>query len=184
MTSSRYSSSIIILHWITFILVLIAAALGLYREYVLLPTNDPSHAAVMSLHMSVGIVVWALTILRLVARSRSVAPPPVWSPGVMAIAERGVHFLLYFSLIAVPLIGLASAWIRGRPFVFFGMFTIPSPLVTDWKSPTGKLLEIVHLNAAYAFLALAGLHVLAALYHQVIRHEQVIKRILPGAQQS
>jgi len=138
----------------------------------------------MSLHMSVGIVAWALTILRLVIRTRSAVPSPVSSSPAMAIAERGVHFLLYASLIVVPLIGLASAWIRGRPFVFFGMFAIPSPLVIDWKSALGKSLEHIHLYAAYAFLALAGLHVLAALYHHTIGHVRVLPRIMPGAQRN
>jgi len=182
MTNTRYSSSIIVLHWTTLALILVAWALSLYRDYVLVPANNPHHALVMSLHMSVGLVVWILTVMRLKIRSSSSVPPSASASPVIAMLERSVHYLLYASLLVVPLIGLASAWIRGRPFVFFGMFSIPSPLVTEWTSPTGKWLEHVHMDAAYIFLALAGLHALAAVYHRVVLRDEVLSRIVTGSQ--
>jgi len=37
------------------------------------------------------------------------------------------------------------------------------------------------LLANYAMLGLVGLHVLAALYHYVVRRDGVLQRMLPGA---
>jgi cytochrome b561 len=165
----------------TFGLVLLAPAIALYWHYFMISGN-PQKPVVMSLHMSAGLLLWLLTILRLIARFSSALPPPVPLPRVMAMTEKIVQFLLYLGLIVVPLIGLASAWFRGRPFDFLGMFPIPSPLVTEWASPTGKLLERVHIYGAYIFLALASLHVLAALYHHKIRRDQILARMLPSGQ--
>ena len=179
-TARRYSSAIIMLHWTTLVLVLVAVALALYRDYILIPTNDPRTATIMSLHMSFGLIVWLLTIARFFVRATSTVPASVASSPLMLIAERSMHYLLYAFLFVVPLIGLASAWVRGRPFMFFGIIPISSPLTTDWKSPTGKLLEVIHMDFAYAFFILAGLHAFAAIYHHIVRREPVLRRILPS----
>jgi cytochrome b561 len=180
MTKVRYTRSIIILHWVTLFLIFVALGLALYRDYALPDVGDQIHAWLMSMHMSVGLVIWILTACRMVVRSTSSTPSSLSTSPAIAILERSVHYLLYACLFVVPLIGLASAWVRGRPFSFFGIVSIPSPLATEWKSPTGKLLEHLHMDAAYIFLALASLHALAALYHHAIIRDEALSRITPG----
>ena len=42
------------------------------------------------------------------------------------------------------------------------------------------MAEEIHQVVAYALFAVAGLHELAALYHQFVRRDGVLLRILPG----
>lgn len=180
--SNYYSRRMIALHWVIAVLVLAAVLLALYRAS--LPTGDLLKPAVMSLHMSVGMAIWALAIFRVFVRSNATLPTRDGSSHIAALLETAVHRLMYAALLVLPLMGLGSVWLRGRPFTFFGMFSIPSPLAADWTSATGKLLEKVHTYAAFAFVAVIALHIAAALYHRFIRRDDVLARMLPRPRQS
>jgi cytochrome b561 len=88
---------------------------------------------------------------------------------------RGAYCLLF----AVPLLGWANASARG--FAVAAFLFIPLPALMPQGSPAGLALGDIHTFAAYALLALFGLHVLASLYHHVWLRDRVLSRILPLA---
>lgn len=174
MTEQRYDPVAQMLHWLTLIAVIAAYAIGLYREG--LPKTD-FRAALMSLHMSVGLLVMALTIARLTWKVYSPNPASaVPSKGARVMAKLG-HFALYATLLLIPMIGVAAAWAKGRDLSFFGLFPVPAlfPPQKAWVSP----LEKSHEVTAHAMMALAGLHALAALAHHYILKDGTLMRMLP-----
>jgi cytochrome b561 len=61
----------------------------------------------------------------------------------------------------------------------FGVAALPR-LVAP-KARIGMLAGDVHTWLAWVLLGLVGLHVAAALYHHFVRHDGVLRRMLPGS---
>jgi cytochrome b561 len=85
-----------------------------------------------------------------------------------------VQWALYVLMVAVPLIGIPTLLYRGRG-LNLGLFTIPSPFARtpDIFHP----LTQVHELASYALVGLAIGHIGAALYHQWVRKDDILRRM-------
>lgn len=171
-----YSSSQKLLHWTIFGLVL-----GLYGiTYVeeLFPRGDPGRDWVWWLHISFGLVLVVAVGLRIAVRFSRGTPP---LPPAMSGVERGLaqlaHGLLYVLLVAIPVLGIVLTWYRGDALSFFGLFTIPAPVVPD--RGMARAVKELHELAANAILIVAGLHAAAALWHHFVRRDDVLRRMLP-----
>jgi cytochrome b561 len=70
-----------------------------------------------------------------------------------------------------------NASARDWRITVFGLFALPH-LVAP-RSPIGRQAGDVHTFLAWALLVLIGLHVAAALYHALVRHDTVLQRMLP-----
>jgi cytochrome b561 len=96
---TRYSSGAIILHWAIAILILFNLFTGFFHHAV--------PKTVFGFHVSSGITILALTVVRILWRLTH--KPPPFLP--MAPWERGlahvVHFTLYLAMLAAPLTGWA-----------------------------------------------------------------------------
>ncbi len=182
----RYGSVAMTLHWLIAALVLVNLGLGLYMAD--LPKTDASRFMLFQLHKSVGLTVLVLSVLRLVWRL--VNPVPPFPRGMNAFLRLGghvSHFLLYFLIIAIPLAGWAmvSSSPIGLPTPYFGLFSWPNisflaNLPRAAKMVNEDMFQETHELLAYSAIALLVLHVLAALYHQFLRRDDVLKRMLPG----
>jgi cytochrome b561 len=75
---------------------------------------------------------------------------------------------------AVPLLGLATLFLRGRGLEF-GLFSIASPLAAN--RTLSRAIKEVHELAAYALLALVAFHIAAALWHQFIKRDGLMGRM-------
>ena len=84
------------------------------------------------------------------------------------------HLGLYGLMAAVPLLGLATLFLRGRGLEF-GLFSIASPLAANRALSRG--IKEVHELAAYALLGLVAFHVAAALWHQFIKRDGLMGRM-------
>lgn len=172
--TQRYDAVAIALHWTIAVLILVAFGLGL--------TVDDFPKAygpmVVNIHSLLGVAVLVLTLARLAWRLTHTPPALPSSGGPLADkAAKAVHALLYVLMLAVPLIGLPTLFYRGRG-LDFGLFAIPAflPRVPEIFRP----LTEVHELAAYALVALAAGHVLAAIYHQAVLKDRLMERMLPG----
>ncbi|TPK69714.1 cytochrome b [Mesorhizobium sp. B2-4-15] len=164
------------MHWAVFLLVI-----GLYGlTYVtdLFPRGDPGRALVWWLHISFGMLLFALVVIRLGLRLALGTPG---LPGEMSELERWAakvaHLLLYALLMAIPALGILLTWYRGDALSFFGLFTVPAPVAPD--RDTARFIREMHSLCANLILILAGLHAAAALWHHFIRRDDVLKRMLP-----
>ncbi|MDP8250677.1 cytochrome b [Pseudochrobactrum saccharolyticum] len=177
MRPKSYSPAQKILHWIIFALVLILYTIPLTED--LFPEGSPERDNVWWLHISFGLLLLFLVLWRVSLRAVRSTPafPQQMSASEQKIATL-VHFLLYFLLLAIPIVGIVLAQLRGNALSFFGLFTIP-----QFFTPNRELastVKDVHELLATSILILAGIHALAAIWHHFYKKDGVLKRMLPS----
>lgn len=174
MQTRRYDPTAMSLHWIVALAVFAAYGIGLVREE--LPKGD-FRAWLLTLHMSLGLLVIALTVVRVGWRMITPAPTAIPTTPIASVAAKLVHLGLYSAMFAIPMIGLFAAWTKGRLVGAFSLFVIPSPVALD--AYLAKILEDAHGVAAHAFMILAGVHALAAIGHHLILRDETLARMVP-----
>ena len=171
--SFRWSPTVVALHWINAALILTLLAIGwamTHRLFGAATTFD-----LYQLHKSLGFSALALTALRLIARLRFRAPPPVlgWE-GRLARAVQAAFYVL-------TLLAIAAGWLLVStsplpiPTRFFDLFVIPNIAPPD--AGLFARTALAHRLAAYAIAALVALHVAGALKHQWIDGDGTLGRM-------
>jgi cytochrome b561 len=173
----RFDAVSIALHWASLLLIL-----GLFASAWSqgLASDRDQAAALLTLHRSTGVALWALVVLRLAwrfSRGRRPALPPSMHP-LQVFAARLSELALYALMVLQPLTGLAQSLARGRPFQLFGL-EVPAVMARD-RALAGWLHE-VHELTAWAFLGLIGLHAGAGLLHGLVLRDGVLDAMLPWA---
>lgn len=80
-------------------------------------------------------------------------------------------------MLVVPVIGIPTLFYRGRG-IDLGLVTIASPFA---RTPgIFRPLTEVHELTAFALVGLAAGHIAAALYHQWVRKDQIMRRMSPA----
>jgi cytochrome b561 len=173
---SRYGPVAQAFHWITAVLVLVAFLYGPggSEERVYSAAVDADR----QLHETLGVCVFALVVLRVLWRLVDTHPDPAEVSRWMGIASKAVQWMLYVLLFAVPLTAITGAWLEGHPLTLLGGVKIAPllPLAHD----TGATIANLHGWLGDALLWLAGLHAVAAIYHQVVLKDGVLVSMLPA----
>ncbi len=124
-------------------------------------------------HSSLGILVFALSVLRMLARQ---TPPAPLSRGIVRLAGVGMHKLLMLLTLLLPLTGFLRITTRGRAVDFFG-YDIPS--LTGNMPDVNAVFKALHGGAMpLIVLALIGLHIAAALIHHFLLKDATLKQML------
>jgi cytochrome b561 len=92
-------------------------------------------------------------------------------------ASRLTHAAFYLLLFAMPVSGWLMSSASNYPVSWFGLLQLPDFVRPD--EGLKDLLEDVHETLAKALIALAVLHVVAALKHQFIDRDGLLMRMLP-----
>ncbi|MDE2384224.1 MAG: cytochrome b/b6 domain-containing protein [Alphaproteobacteria bacterium] len=169
----RYNRVAIALHWVTAILMLymLVWGEGLMKGQPwnkIAPTNP-------GLHVSLGLTVLVLTVLRLVWRLINPPPPDVPMSALQQQLSHAMHWAFYALLLLIPVSGLAGLgrWFTRHTDItavsFFGLFDVPALPV--------PLLGGAHDLFTKLMWALLALHVLAALKHQFMDKDDLMKRM-------
>ena len=96
---------------------------------------------------------------------------PSYLPGHAAAAHHSGK------LLAQPLLGLFTVWLTiGAVKIPSSTWALPSPFPVDPE--LAKTLKGVHLWLGKAFYWVIGLHLLAALWHHLVRKDDTLKRML------
>lgn len=176
----RYSTVAIVLHWLLALVILAMFAVGIYMTE--LPFS-PQRLKLYNWHKWAGVTFLALTLLRLVWRLTH-RPPALplavtrTMPGWQHRAYHATHHLMYLLFFAVPLVGWAYSSAAGFPIVWFGQ--IPLPDLLPVNKELAELIKPLHKYLALALMALAGLHIAAAIKHQLVDRDGLLGRMLPG----
>jgi cytochrome b561 len=172
----RYTTTAILFHWLTALLIVGAFALGWIMTDI--PGLTPTKLKYYSWHKWLGVTVFAVACLRALWRLSHTPPPlPASTPGWQKKASEAVHLLLYALIFAVPLSGYLYTLAAGVPVVYLGLFQLPAIIAPN---PELKpLLKDVHYVVTMSMAGLVALHVLAALKHQFIDRDGLLKRMLP-----
>ena len=176
----RYTRTAMMLHWLLGVALVILFSVGLYMAD--LPFS-PQRLKLYNWHKWAGVSILALSVLRLLWRLTH-RPPQLPASVEQAMprwqqrAHHGAHHLLYLLFFAVPLLGWAYSSAAGFPIVWLGMLQLP-----DFVSPSPELAEALkpwHMIAAYTLAALVALHIAAALKHQLIDRDGLLRSMWPG----
>lgn len=176
--STRYDDVARSLHWASALLIVAAFVIGLAIDV----PPKPWYPLWLNTHVLIGLGVLVLALARLGWRAGHPAPPLVaGTTAPMAFAVKLGHAALYLAMIAVPLIGLAPLFTRGIG-IGFGLFEIASPIARQDRPIVHNATEI-HEIAAYALVALAVGHILAAFYHHFAMRDGLLLRMMPQRKQ-
>jgi len=171
---STYDRISIGLHWATALLVFVNFLLGVTWDRF----AKPARQLMEQTHMSLGVLLTAAIVARLLWRWLPGHAVSSLEAGWMRIAAQATHFLLYALLVAEAALGFAFRWGGGRPMAFFGT-GIP-PLIGEIAKPLRRDLREVHEWVGWTIVILALLHAAAALYHHYVLKDRVLERMLPG----
>ena len=168
-SNSRYGGLAIGFHWAAAAAVPALLLLG----FAAARGGDPNREAdLLRVHGILGIAVLLLTLLRAIWWSLDRRPSPIeGQAGWQHHLARAVHLLLYGVpiLAGISGIGLMIAS-KAAPILFLGEAG-RLPRFTDFAPMTA------HAIAAFALVALIGLHVAAALFHQFYRRDRLLARM-------
>jgi cytochrome b561 len=165
----------IALHWLSFLLVLSLAIVGL--TMVELPTGVLK-LKVYALHKSFGLTVLALTALRLLWRLFERRPPMLAAPRWQNALAALTHYGLYLLLLLVPLSGWWFNSTAGFPLKWFGLFKLP-PL-GGFDLALKQMARDRHEFLFWVLAATVALHAAAALWHHYRLRDRTLARMLPG----
>jgi cytochrome b561 len=127
-TPERYGLVTIALHWLVALAVFGLFGLGLWMTG--LDYYDPWYKRAPDLHKSIGALLCAVMIMRLVWHIANPRPRP--EPTLTTFertASSLTHALLYGLLFAVMAAGYLISTADGRPLEVFGLCAIPATLV-------------------------------------------------------
>jgi cytochrome b561 len=164
-----------LLHWLMALCILGMLFIGVG----MVSTIAPKYLQLITIHKTLGIAILVLAVIRLVVRLRYGAPAlPADLPEPMKLAAHLSHYAFYVLMIGMPLLGWAMLSAAAYPVVLFGNVWLPSILPLSDSLHT--LLWNAHFYLAFAFFALILLHVAAALFHALIRHDGVFETMGPA----
>ena len=184
--SRRYEPGAQWLHWITAALVFAVIPLGWIFAEFKTKGNPPTGFeapfpgmpfAYASVHKTLGLVVFALIVARVLYR---LASPPPALPGSMGRAQRllshASHWLLYLALFGMPISGYIASSGGKNPISILGLFDFPKlPIPKE----VGKQAAELHVFAQFILLALIALHLAAIVWHLFVRRDGILERMLP-----
>lgn len=139
--------------------------------------GTPERAELLEWHISFGLLVLVLAVLRLgwrvLDRPNPVPLGPRWQSRAASIG----HGLLYALILAQPVSGWLMTSTAGRPVGIFGWITFPA--LAGENHDLHEALEVVHEWMFEVLLVVAIGHVLAGLYHHWVLKDATLRRMLP-----
>lgn len=172
---TRYDGFAIALHWATALLVVTLFGLGQTWEWASRPTRH----TMVTAHMSLGILLTAIILVRIAWRLMPGHQVRAATSGLVELASKAVHYLLYAMLATQAVLGFVLRWSGNEAMSFFGL-QIP-PLIPTVSRATNHLIGDVHNYVGWAIIVVAGAHAAAALFHHYALRDDVLWRMLPGA---
>lgn len=166
-----------ILHWLIFLLVAAQYAVGELMPHIGRNTADEG---LVAWHISLGAAVMVAVAIalgwRILHPVAQAAEIPRWQQRLAGL----VHWSLYPLILVMTVLGWAATNFRGWPVKLFGIFPLPALAAKgeSWAHTAGD----VHTALVNVLLALVGLHVAAALYHQFVARDRILTRMLWPAQ--
>lgn len=139
-----YSKISIGVHWFMLLLLAVVYALIELREFY--PRGSEIRETFKAWHFTMGLLVFGLVWIRLVARLRTSRPPQPRSAADWLAAA--MHLALYVLMVLMPVIGWMVLSASGKPIPFFG---IDLPALIPKNKALGEQLKEVHeLETAHA----------------------------------
>jgi cytochrome b561 len=168
---TRYHPALVALHWLLAAMIL-GALIGGAFSLDPIPEESPDKIGVLRLHMIFGLAILALMVVRLIVRLRTPHPEPadIGNEALNQVAP-WLHWLFYALIFGLAASGIAMALEADLGAIVFGGAPGPVPELDTLTPRAGHGLFALALA-----LLIAG-HVGAALYHQLVRRDRLMRRM-------
>ena len=172
----RYNLLSQLFHWTVVVLIVGLLVTNTLRGEA--PKDSDLRLQYLHLHMSLGILLFFVAIARIAWSRLADQPDPVPGARWTQVSAKIVHVALNLATVLVPISGYLRVASKGRAADFFGLVQIPSFM---GEAPgLHEAMELVHGEPMEVFFyVVIGLHVAAALWHQYIRRDGALERMLP-----
>ena len=182
-TRDSYGSVTKTLHWLTALLIITLIPLGIIAHDMGFDTPEQltRKAWLFSLHKTLGVTVFFVALARIAWALRQIKPGGLHPERKMeSWAAETVHWLLYGSLILVPLTG----WIHHAATTGFAPIWWPFgqslPFVPKDEG-VSELFSSLHMVFERVLAASLILHIAGALKHHFIDKDVTLRRMWFGA---
>ncbi len=170
----QYGTTAKAFHWLIVLLLLIQYPIG----WLMPDLHRGQQPGVgMTLHISFGIVILALIVLRFAWRLTHPVAPESSLPPWQRLSSELVHWMLYVFVLATTVTGWLFASFRGWSISLF--YLAPLPMLASDNAAAGKAIDGLHQAAEWTLLVLVGIHLAAALAHIFVYRDHVMQRMLP-----
>ena len=170
-TLTEYGTISKIFHWLSAAVLIIQIPLGFYLVDM---DFSEKRLTIESIHVTIGIGIFYLTLLRLIYKTFNPTPPLQNSIfiGQKYIAKLN-HFLLYISILTITISGALKKLYNGEELDLFFL----NLEIKDNFELAEKFYEI-HIIGNYTLIGLITFHISAVIIHRIIFKENLLRRIL------
>lgn len=168
--ADRYGAMPVTIHWLTAILILALLGSGFQAA----STADPAvKAAFLRFHIPIAVIVLLLTIFRIVwwwridMKPLRVQGSPLWQEQ----SARAVHVIFYIIILGMVASGVGMMVLSGAGPIIFGKSAAALPNFNEYPP------RIPHGLGGFFLVALLVLHTGAALYHQFVVRDNLLRRM-------
>ena len=170
----QYGTAAKVFHWLIVALLLVQYLIGWLMPDI---HRGMKPGAAMTIHVSFGLLVLILIVLRFAWRLiHPVVPESSLSPW-QRLSSEAVHWLLYALVLATTVTGWLFTSFRGWSMSFF--YLVPMPMLAADNAAAGKTINGLHQAMEWALLVMIGIHIAAALAHIFIYRDRIMQRMLP-----
>ncbi len=169
-----YGLVAIALHWISALLILFLFGLGVYM--VDLTYYDDWYHKGPELHVSLGLVVLLLMLLRSVWRMANPRPLDLPAKPALHKAAKWVKLTLYLSIFVVLMSGYLITTAEGQPASLFNL--VKFPVLVELSPSNVDLAGELHEYVAWGIIVLVIVHALGALLHHFVLRDKTLVRML------
>ena len=187
-TADNYGSIAKWLHWITAFCFLGAYISVYYRQWFT-EAKTPENWIALQLHLSIGVTVAVLVVLRILWKVCNRSPDPEPGTRLEHLAAKLGHWALYAVMIIMPITGYLGTGVNTEYFFLFDItsFKDTEYFVMNYSDTMSfkefeKPLDFVHkdiMGSWVVWLLILG-HILAALYHQFVKQDRTLKKMTTG----
>jgi cytochrome b561 len=171
----QYGTTAKMFHWLIVALLVVQYAIGWLMPDI---HRGQQPGAAMTFHVSFGLLILVLIVLRFFWRLTHPVAPESSLPAWQRLSSEAVHWLLYVAVLAATISGWLFASFRGWSMSFF--YLVPMPMLASDNAAAGKAIDGLHQAMEWALLILIGIHVVAALAHLFVYRDRIMQRMLPG----
>lgn len=162
-----------LLHWSMAVLIISMLFLGLSMVESLAVWQPVA----LNLHKSFGVLLLVMVIIRLVNKYLTPRPKlPKKLPKLQVTVAKLSHFALYAAMVLMPLSGWLMQSADARTVTVFNTFSLPQLIDANIKAYS--FFREFHALMAWFLIFMIVTHVLAALYHGLIRQDRVLASML------
>ena len=168
---TEYGTISKIFHWLSAAVLFVQIPLGFYLVDM---DFSEKRLTVESIHVTLGLSIFYLTLLRLIYKTFNPTPALQNSifPGQKIIAKLN-HIFLYIAILVITISGALKKLYNGEEL---DMFFFNLEIKDNFE--LAEIFYEVHIIGNYTLVALITLHISAVIIHKLLFKENLLKRIL------